>query len=153
MLQYFLGSVVWTLVHESGLAGNFESRAERIWELYVEGCKSCGVGQGVRLAREDFFVTFGDQTGPNPKTFPTLHGKAAKIHNALKPLHMACKQIHREQKLGNDEHQHRLAAIKTMVEFYDVLRQASHVLTDDEYDRCDRAATRFLLHQNALAMI
>ena len=32
------------------------------------------------------------------------------------------------------------------------LRQAAD-MTDDEYDRCDRAATRFLLHQNALAMI
>ena len=40
-----------------------------------------------------------------------------------------------------------------MVEFYDVLRQGSHVLTNDEYDRCIRAATHFLLHQNALAMI
>ena len=82
-----------------------------------------------------------------------LHGKAAKIHHALKPLHMACQQIHREQKLGNDEHQHRLAAIRSMVEFYDVLRQASHVLTDEEYDRCTRAATHFLLHQNALSSL
>ena len=40
-----------------------------------------------------------------------------------------------------------------MVEFYDVLREAGHVLTDDEYDRCFRAAEQFLLHQNALSMI
>ena len=79
-----------------------------------------------------------------------LHGKAAKIHHALKPLHMACQQM---DNSGKEEHQHRLAAIESMVEFYDVLRQASHVLTDEEYDRCDRAATRFLLHQNALAII
>ena len=105
--------------------------------------------QDAELSREDFFATFGDQTGPRPSTFPTLHGKAAKIHHALKPLHMACQQMNNPR----EEHQHRLAAIESMVEFYDVLRQASHVLTDDEYDSCDQAATRFLLHRNALAMI
>ena len=61
---------------------------------------------------------------------------------------MACMQMDNSR----EEHQHRLAAIENMVEFYDVLRQASHVLTDDKYDRCDRAAMRFLLHQNALAV-
>ena len=62
---------------------------------------------------------------------------------------MACMKMDN----SSEEHQHRLAAIKNMVEFYDVLRGASHVLTDEQYNRCDQAAMRFLLHQNALSMI
>ena len=151
--MYFLGSVVWTLVHDSNLPGPFEARAEHVWNLFHQAQLSCGVPRQSLLAREDWFNTFGRQTGPNPTDFPELSAKAAKMHHAVRPMLLVCQQVQAAQGLDRDEDNHRATALQSLTEFYKVLREAGHTLNDAQLVRAIDAADKFLLHQNALSMI
>ncbi len=65
---------------------------------------------------------------------------------------LQCIQVQEQRGLDGDEHNHRTAALEAIVQFYDVLGEAGHVLDDGQLARAINAADAFLLHQNALSM-
>jgi hypothetical protein len=131
--MYFLGSVVWILVHDSNLPGSFEARAEHVWHLFHQAQLSCGVPRQSLLARDDWFATFGRQTGREPTEFPELSAKAAKVHHSVRPMLLVCQQLQATQGLNRDEDKHCAAALQGMTEFNQVLREAGHTLNEAQF--------------------
>ena len=103
--RYFLGSLVWTMVHDSGLPGDFHTRAEYVWGRYDAAQKECGVPSECRLSREEYLTAFGSQTGAQPTQFPELDAKAAKIGHCLRPMLKTLEALQLQQKLTRDEDQ------------------------------------------------
>ena len=152
VLQYFLGSHLWQLVHDSALPGSFEQRVDHIYMLFKHACREAGIPNNERLHREDFAHTFGTQTGPTPSHYPCLHGKAARIHNSLEPFIEVTKTIQREQGLRGTIDQCRLQALLCLNKIYTVLRSASHAPSPQQARQCEKACDEFLLYQNSLSM-
>ena len=153
VLQYFLGSTLWTLVHESGLPGSFHQRAAHVWELICHAHKALGTDYRERLTREDFYGVFGSQVGPTPSSFPELSGKAARTRHALPAVLKAVEQVHAAQHLHLAEHVLRLEALRMLVEFYAIVMAGGHVLAEPDAERVVTVVDAFLRKQNKMAMI
>ena len=153
VLQYFLGSTIWTLVHESGLPGSFHQRAAHVWELICHAHAVLGTNYRERLTREDFYAVFGSQVGPTPGSFPELSGKAARTRHALPAVLKAVEQVHAAQHLHFAEHVLRLEALRMLVEFYAIVMAGGHVLAEPAAERVITVVDAFLRKQNKMAMI
>ena len=153
VLQYFLGSTLWTLVHESGLPGSFHQRAAHVWELICHAHTALGTDYRERLTREDFYAVFGSQVGPTPSSFPELGGKAARTRHALPAVLKAVEQVHAAQHLHLAEHVLRLEALRMLVEFYAIVRAGGHVNAEPDAERVITVVDAFLRKQNKMAMI
>ena len=121
VLQYFLGSAIWTLVHESSLGGTFHERGEHVWRLLREAQVALGTNYRERLQKEDFWAVFGRQVGPSPGKFPELSGKAARTRHALPAVLKVAERMHAEQHLNKEEHVLRLRALRSITEFYAIV--------------------------------
>ena len=121
VLQYFLGSAIWTLVHESNLGGTFHERCEHVWRLLCEAHEALGTNYRERLQKDDFWGIFGRQVGPHPGKFPELSGKAARTRHALPAVLKVAERMHAEQHLNKTEHVLRLKALRKITEFYAIV--------------------------------
>lgn len=154
VLLYFLASVIWTLVHDSDLSGNFKDRAEHVWGLLQLEYRSLGTQTRERLDRSEFMSAFGGQTGPTPSSFPELSGcKAAKVRHAVPALFQVTEKVQADQGLTKEEHILRLEALRMLVEFYSILDANGHHVCDRDAERIVSVVDAFLQKQNELAMI
>ena len=154
VLLYFLASVIWTLVHESDLPGNFKDRAEHVWGLLDLEYRSLATLPTERMDRAAFMSAFGGQTGPTPSSFPELGGcKAAKSRHALPALLRVTVKVHADQGLTKEEHILRLEALRMLVEFYSILNASGHHVCDRDAERVVSVVDAFLQKQHELAMI
>ena len=153
VLQYFLGSCIWTLVWESKLPGGLLERQDHVWRLLCNEFDILGTDLSQRLPREDFFGVFGKQRGPNPSSFPALSAKAARIRHTLPAMQRVAQKIHADQQLDEDEHVLQRDALGALTEFYAIVYAGGHVLAEAAAERIIDVVDAFLRKQNSLAMI
>ena len=75
ILMYFLGSAIWTMVHESELPGNFEQKRDHIWGLIMQAYDLLQTRQSERTSFVVICDVFADKKGPLPSEFPTFTDK------------------------------------------------------------------------------
>ena len=150
ILSYFLPSCVHTLVHESGLPGNFHARCGIVWKIVVESYVEMNVPHRDRLPRDEFYAIFGDRTGPNPPAYPEMHGKAHHLQTFLPALAKTCGRVHAQQALHLPEHKHRLECLQLLCAFYEQIKQAGELLSETESGLILANVNEFLLRQNFL---
>jgi len=153
VLQYFMGSVIWTLVHESGLPGNFGARADHVYNLLCDAYKEQGTARREKIDRAEFMAVFGRQTGPKPGEYPELSSKAARTRHTVPALLRVCEVLHRTQALTKPEHVKRLECLRNLVRWYAILESSGHVLSPDRAEEIIKVTDAFLRGQNEIAMI
>jgi len=153
VLQWFLASAIWTLVHESGLPGDFHARANHIWALLCSAYAAEGTNAREKISREEFFGAFARQTGPKPGSYPELSSKAAKLRHTLPALLRVCEEVHRSQGLHRQEHLDRLECLRNLVRFYSIVEGGGHVLSPPDAAELATVTDAFLRHQNNASSI
>jgi len=150
VLDYFCGSAIWTLVHESGLPGVFHGRTAYVWDKIRAAWDHLEVPSSERLPREEFYHVFGTQTSAKPSSQPMLAGKAAHARHLVPALRIACEQITIEQGLERWEDRQRLECLRLLEEFYDIVVPEGHYLPEASAVRVKEIADEFLIRQNHL---
>ncbi len=118
--------------------------------MLLHAYKARGISHEERLPREEFFAAFGGQTGPNPSSYPEMHGKAAHMRHLVPVLVDVCKDINEEHHLTAPEHVHRLMGLQRLLQFDTIVAQGDEVLPDDEAKRLLEIVNDFCLRQNFL---
>lgn len=153
VLTYYMGSAIWTLVHESGLDGSFHKRVEIIWEFLVDAYNELRTPSSERTTMHMLFDVFGRQTGPIPSTFPTFSDKAAINRHLLPALRIVCHRVNTSQHLHKEEYTLRADGLDSLCSFYDVIYAHGHFMPQEAAEQAFLHAHTFLLQQNALAQL
>ena len=149
---YYLGSCIWQMVHDNGLAGTFQHRVDSAFALLQESYDALGIDHSARIDHCTFLHVFGTQTGPRPSEYPRLGGKAAQNRHCVPALLRAVRILHERHGLTGVAHVHCLEGLELLSHFYDLITPHAHFLPDNVSREVLPTVTEFLLKQNWLSV-
>jgi hypothetical protein len=150
VLKYFLGSVIWTLVWESDLEGDFDMRVSAVWRFVLKAYDVGKVEHNYRIDWHTFKDVFSGQRGPKPSAYPELKGKAAQNRHLLPVLLQVCAALTHGQHLTEPKHVKRLEALQFINHFYELISGHGHFLPRGVATEVLATMEGFLLRQNWL---